>query len=239
MFCKSCGTSLANGAKFCSTCGATVEETPVQQPVAASTPPVNTMPQQPYNAAPQQPYNAAPQQPYNAAPQQPYNAAPQQPNAYQFNNQGVVQQLPMNWFKFVIYFQLFANAVLNIVAAVLTFTGSHYGGGYSASLIYAFYPNLKTIDIIYGIFCIVLACIAIFARFRLAAFKKDAITWLMTTYAANIIVPIIYVILVASTIGVSASDVLDASSASSIVTSTVLIICSSIYFNKRKHMFVN
>ncbi len=244
MFCKSCGSQIAEGTKFCSSCGTPVDDVPAQQPVAATAQPVNTVPQpvdtvpQPVNAAPQQPYYGTPQQPYNAAPQQPYYGAPQQPG-YQFNNQGFVQQLPMNWFKFVIYFQLFANAVLNLIHAVVSLTGAQYGGGYMTSLVYSFYGGLKVLDVIYGICLIAIVAIALFSRFRLAAFKKDAITWLMVTYALNVIVPVIYIIVAAGVLGVGVADVLDASTIGSIVGSIALIICSAIYFGKRKHMFVN
>lgn len=246
MFCQSCGTQLPEGVTFCSNCGAPVADSTAQQPAAAQ--PVSTVPQP--TAAPQQPYNAvpqpvntvpqptaAPQQPYNAAPQQPYYGAPQQPNAYPFNNQGFVQQLPMNWFKFVIYFQLFANAVLNLINAIMYFTGLHYGGGYMTAAVYMFYGGLKPLDIVTGILTIGLVAIAIYTRFRLSGFKKNAIMCLMITYGANILVALIWLIGVVAITGVG--EVIGASTIISLVGNIVLIILSAVYFNKRKHLFVN
>lgn len=59
VFCKHCGTTLADGATFCTNCGAPVEQAPQQGYVP---------PQQSYGYA-QQPNYAAPQPGYGYAPQ--------------------------------------------------------------------------------------------------------------------------------------------------------------------------
>lgn len=60
MFCKNCGTQLADDAAFCSGCGTKVESQPAPQPVYEA-------PQQPTYTAPQPTYTAP--QPTYVAPQ--------------------------------------------------------------------------------------------------------------------------------------------------------------------------
>ena len=68
---------------------------------------------------------------------------------------------PMKWYKFVIYFQLFAAAVFNVGAGIIFFTGSHYGlDSFELKLFYGVLSNLKTLDICMGIVSIFLAVFA-------------------------------------------------------------------------------
>lgn len=51
----------------------------------------------------------------------------------------------MKWYKFVIYFQLFAAAVFNVGAGIIFFTGSHYGlDSFELKLFYGVLSILKT-----------------------------------------------------------------------------------------------
>lgn len=70
MFCKNCGSQLANDAAFCGNCGTKVDTQPAPQPAYEA-------PQQPAYTAPQQPAYEAPQPTYTAP--QPTYTAPQQP----------------------------------------------------------------------------------------------------------------------------------------------------------------
>ena len=79
VFCKNCGTALADGTTFCTNCGAPVEQAP-QQGYAPpqsnyAAPQQGYVPPQPNYAAPQQGY--VPPQSNYAAPQQGYGYAPQ------------------------------------------------------------------------------------------------------------------------------------------------------------------
>ena len=68
MFCTKCGSQLAEGARFCSRCGAPVAQ-PVAQPAVQTPPPQNSYPAQPAPAAAPQP-QMAPPPPVSAAFQQ-------------------------------------------------------------------------------------------------------------------------------------------------------------------------
>lgn len=78
MFCRKCGTQLADGALFCGNCGTKVETEAAPQQSAYDIPqqPAYDVPQQSAYDVPQQNTYTAPQPSY--APQQPVYVAPQQ-----------------------------------------------------------------------------------------------------------------------------------------------------------------
>ena len=78
-------------------------------------------------------------------------------------------ELGMAWYKFLIYFALFAGAVINLLYGINYISGEIYfvetNGEVSAEQVYAYYGNaLQTIDIIYGIFLITFSIFAIVVR---------------------------------------------------------------------------
>lgn len=210
MFCKNCGAQLPDGAVFCTSCGTQTSQQS-QQPTY--------QPQQP---------TYQPQQPTYAY-QQPAYAQPV----------GTTEK-PMGWFKFMIYFALFAGALLNLVTAIQMLTGAQYGD--SKDLVYGFFPSLKTIDVIMGIVLLGLVAFIILVRFRLAGFKKDGPKLLAVMYAAVLAFNILYIILVASVLsdfGAGIGDLLTPSVVVSLLGSAVMLIVNKIYFDKRKELFIN
>ena len=87
--------------------------------------------------------------------------------------QQAARRRPMAWFKFIIYFQLFANAACNLIIAFMWITGLHYGE--SAELYYETCPPLKAVDVIYGLICIACAVGAILVRQKLAELMRYAV----------------------------------------------------------------
>ena len=130
MFCKYCGHQVADGSLFCPSCGNRLDSPQESQPQNSYTPPQQNTP--PYQGAYTPPTGGyqPPQsnQGYNGG-YQPYQSAP---------NYGA---MPMNWYKFLIYFALFASCVLNAIYGLGMLTGMVYGD--ASSLVYAFYGSLK------------------------------------------------------------------------------------------------
>lgn len=77
---------------------------------------------------------------------------------------------PMRWYRFLIYFLLFVNAIFYVITAMRCFTGTSYGA--NADRVYEVFPSLKTIDIIFGVFAIWNAISALVTRSALAKYKK-------------------------------------------------------------------
>ncbi|WP_294405081.1 hypothetical protein, partial [uncultured Ruminococcus sp.] len=147
-------------------------------------------------------------------------------------------EMNMGWFKFTIYFQLFANALLNLFNGVSYLTGYLYGG--NSALVYTVYPSLKAFDVCFGIIYIVIVGYAIYTRMMLAKYKKTGPLNLYILLGANILMGILSNVAILAYVG---TDVLDASDMTSfgrqLAATITLLIVDIVYFNKRKHLFVN
>lgn len=206
MFCVNCGCRLEEGTKFCPSCGKAVSTGDGQ------TPP--NIPDAQY--AQTNFTGGAP-----AAPA--YAPAPPQPK--------------LKWFKFIIYVQLFLAVLVNFVAAITYLTGSVYASsGVSAKIIYAFYPGLHTLDIIYGLLLVVSAAAAIAIRMKLAKYKKGAPSLYMTYIITVQCLSLLYVIILGTI--TNSWDTLGFQ-IGMIIGSGIYVALNAVYFSKRSELFVN
>ncbi len=184
------------------------------------------------------PYSAADSDPYPTVDAPTY-AAPS-PVDVNVVSIGGVEVTKMKWYKFIIYFQLFANAVLNGVMGIALVTGliwKVYSDGYiTAGMVYSFFPGMHAVDIIFGLLMIALAAWAIIIRFDLAKFEKGAPKKYLIFLGANIAVAILYTICASVAIGAYAGS---PTLWVQVIVSGVLIIVNYFYFKKRSGMFVN
>lgn len=210
MYCNNCGTQMADGAKFCPKCGIKMD---IQNP--ANQNPVNQ------SMGNQSMGNQIPNNNYQPSPAPVYYAA----------DSG---ELPMRWYKFVIWVQLFLNALSGVGSGIMIMTGAHYQG--QATVVYMVYGGLKGLDIVMGIIMFALAGGAIWVRQMLSKFKKMGPTAYVILMALNGIINLLYAIMVSA---ITRLNTFNATVISSIIASIALCICNYIYFNKRKSMFVN
>ena len=185
----------------------------------------------------------------------PYGHSPYQQGrpAYMNNNPTVTSQrshskpcpgyaggYPMAWFKFLIYFMLFANAAINIFTAVTYLTGSVYLGEdmtmSDVEALYMFYPTAKMIDVIYGVLLIALAAYAIFTRFQLSGFKRRGPFLFILMYVLNLVIGLLYGISIMFTFETGLLGFI--SFVPSIITSVVMIFVNVVYFRNREELFV-
>lgn len=230
MFCRFCGNEIPEGGQFCANCGKAVEAGAAAQPGEQQTDTSQTDGQQGYNTQPGR------QQEYTSQPggQQPYPQVQVNP----------VQNHPMAWFKFIIYFQLFANMVIMVYNALHGFLGIAYGD--DAALIYAFYPGLKAVDVIYGLICIALIVGAFIVRQRLAHYKKNAPMQYILFVAAVLVMGLLHTIAGVAVISAAVPYAAGAGMADvagnilgTVIGAAIFIPVNYIYFNKRKELFVN
>ncbi len=156
---------------------------------------------------------------------------------------GLIQPaLPMKWFKFVIYFTLWAGAILNFMSGIMALTGMQYETEYEdvADLVYAMFDGLKTADMVYGFLMIALAVFMIYTRFRLAGFYKNGPSLFVSTYVVALVINISYFFAVMAICGSELGDTTSVTSNLyiSTLTSIFMIVVNIIYFKKRKHLFV-
>ena len=148
------------------------------------------------------------------------------------------QQLPMKWFKFLIYFALWASAVLNALTAFSLLTGSVYGTDGEAKLVYALFEDMKTLDTICGVLLLALVAWTIYTRFQLAGFKAKAPAYLTIMYGGVIAFNLIYIIGCISALPEYIVEAIDHTAyISSIVSSAAIMFVNISYFKKRAHLF--
>ena len=153
------------------------------------------------------------------------------------------QQLGMNWFKFIIYVQLFLTSLGALYNAYQLLSGKIYDNdqGVTAEQIFRIFPSLKTVGFVSGILFLVVAGGAIFTRFQLAGFKKNGPMFYFIVIGSIIFANFIYVIAAVSEVkkyGFPASSIVQPSIVGQIIGYVILVVCNIIYFNNRKKLFV-
>ena len=155
----------------------------------------------------------------------------------------------MKWYKFLIYFALFASAVAGVINAVMYFNGSMYNN--FKDMFYEYFGSVKTVDTIFGIVLIVVAVFAIVVRFSLSGYKKIAPTLLTVYFAVMYASTGVYYLTVNSMIDKKSmlvngrmifkladySTQLIFSAIGTAVGGLVMIVLNLIYFKKRKDLF--
>lgn len=166
-----------------------------------------------------------------------YGTQPQGPGTYgQAEGSGaqVQKALGMGWYKFIINFQLFLGAFMNVANAGRYFGGLNYGE--SAELVYMFYEPLQILDVFMGAVLLAMAALCIYARTRLRRFRKNAVVIYLSIIVINMICEIIYTAAAYGIVG-SLDDAVIVGAGTNVVFYAVFLIGNYIYFKKRKHLF--
>ena len=205
----------------------------------------NPYQQQPGGAGYQQQYQQNPyrQQPGGAGYQQQYQQNPyqQQPgmNGYQTGTRG---PLPMNWYNFVVKVQYILILIANAYVLVwLLFMGGIYGSKEGQEFMHEVSGAFIAVDVLYIILIVIASVLCVLVRQKLVKFQKDAWKWYIGYLIFNLGASVIYYIglaIVYGAVGFSAS-VFAARIITSLFASGIDITLNYIYFNKRKHLFVN
>lgn len=152
-------------------------------------------------------------------------------------NNNPAQAPTMKWHKFLIYFSLWANAVLALGQAAQMLTGSQYGSQDVIDALYARFQNLKGADMAFGILNIALAAYLIYTRFQLASFKKGAPGKLTLAYGMALVLTVAYPAVLSGITKLSFQEVSSDSVIGLIAADVVMMIVNHIYYQKRAFMF--
>lgn len=261
--CRNCGAELTEGTLYCASCGAAQEASQTNNSSFENHPQEdfqnsqwNTSSDQQYyqnnqwNNGQQQygqnQWNSNQQQysqnQWNSNQQQPgqnqWGSGQQQYNQWNQPTGANTYYQPMKWYKFIIYFQLFAAMALNTLSGISAFTGAQYDG--EADLVYRVFEGLKTVDILMGVACILLAVGDLVARQKLSGFKRDAIQWYLGVMAATVVVSVIYIIAVCAITEMPFMDAMkEGNFRGSLWMGIVMLAINYTYFQKRRDMFCN
>lgn len=144
------------------------------------------------------------------------------------------EHLPMKWFKFIIYVQLFLSALGNLILGIGLLAGTAYGE-YSG-LVYAVAPALRAVDVVIGLALLALAAAAIVVRQRLARYRAGAPRLYLLLLAVSLGVSLVYLLAGSAVVG---ELLLSASTLASLAGSGVMLPVNRIYFRKREGLFAN
>lgn len=278
MRCPSCGKVNADEARFCGGCGIQLAPQESQQPVG-------NYPVEPYR--PVEPVYGSPVSMDSRSPvysqlpvtdQQPAYEQMPSPNAAQPHQQyynmqqgavtpraAVLQQArlagrDMKWYKFLIYFALFAWALSCLMQGVLLITGLYYdaiafglGEAFSRENVYTLFPGVQVPGIVCGIVLLVAGVLFVISRVLLSKFKWPGVALFAAGYLLAPIADLAYIIasnriLSSNTVfsdAAGGSAVVDAfyvsmlaSGIVSVVAALVIVILTVVYFRRRRHFFV-
>ena len=140
---------------------------------------------------------------------------------------------PMKWYKFAVYFQLFAFAVLNVVQGMTHLVGPVFGYGTALEVIEK-YPNIEIVEIIMAVLGFVLAILCLVDRQLLWHYKVLGPKLYLLVMGACGIYHFIYSALASIVIGLPIFTQYDIGGA--ISTIIIVILCRN-YFKERADLF--
>lgn len=146
---------------------------------------------------------------------------------------------PMKWYKFLVLFFFPVNIFTNFINGISTIANPSVSAAEISGLGDVSRKALEKLNTFTGICMVIIAIFMIYALSNLRRLSKLSLTCIVTVYVSNLIVNIVnagmmyYILGKQSTIAVVSLVYLN------IVTAVVMIIANSIYFKKRKHIFVN
>ncbi len=154
--------------------------------------------------------------------------------------------LPMKWYKFLIYFALFASAILSFISGLDCLTGNLFGAfGWTADEAYAEFEGLKTLFTVSGIVSIMYAGYLLVTRYCLAKKMKIGPKLIMMMYVINTVINVVLSIASAYLIVLNTGKTWHEAGFSviglitDIAMGALLVYLNKVYFDKRSALFVN
>ena len=101
--------------------------------------------------------------------------------------------MPMKWYKFLIYFSLILTGLSNMYTGVQAVMGMQYGTKEQSAQVYAVYPGLHILDIVYGVLLIILGVFVFIVRQQLAGYRAKGPKYLLIMYIASLVLEVFYI----------------------------------------------
>ena len=138
------------------------------------------------------------------------------------------EELPMNWYKFVIYFEIWSGFVMYLIMGFVLLTG------YDNEFMYYRYPELQNVNVSFSLIFFAIAVWVLMIRQKLVKFKKDSSdSYIICSIISNVVL-LIYNIIICDVINTNVAEYVVNFAAMAVVTA-----CEYFYFKKRKHLFIN
>lgn len=149
-------------------------------------------------------------------------------------------ELPMKWYKFLIYFLMFANAVSRFADGILCLIG--IDGGSVFEVLFEgcmFTGKYRAIDIVYGIVCIVMSGVIFYVRNKLAKFKEGAPRLYIIYDIISAVFSFTYNLLIMFILENAETSSIIGDVIGAIVGESLYVYFNVVYFKKRNHLFIN
>ena len=142
----------------------------------------------------------------------------------------------LKWHKFLIYFALWAGAVVNAGSALRYINGTVYEENSEA--VYALFSGLRTVDLAWGLVLLAMSAYMIYVRFQLAGFRIDAPRKLSILYIASLAASAVYLLALSAvthqSLGSFMGDIV-----APMFGSILMLFINQNYYGKRLELFVN
>lgn len=142
-------------------------------------------------------------------------------------------EYPMKWYKFAVYFQLFAFAVMNMIWGMMHLMGPIFGYG-KASEVIEKYPDIETIEIIMAVLAFLLAILCLVDRQLLWHYKVQGPKLYLLVMAFSGIYNFIYSALASIVIGLPIFTQYDIGG---LISTIIIVVLCRNYFKERKELF--
>ncbi len=143
----------------------------------------------------------------------------------------------MKWYKYQMYFSLPFGAFHIIFMGILHIAGAFYVlPEFIQGYIHSPHPELRSLDVAYGLSCFILAAYGIHVAISLSKFKAKAPEHLHQELIISVAISLIYEITASL---VLEESMFDFSVILTTIAEIILLIIDVRYFHKRKHLFVN
>ena len=145
----------------------------------------------------------------------------------------------MKWYHFVVKVQLWIYMAVALINGIMVFTGAHYGGQTERDAVYLIYPDMKAVDIIYGIVMLGLVAFAFVTRKSLALYEERGPKSYIYLNVITAIHPLLYLTVSSLVANVPLGDLINSSTVGQFLSGITLAIINTVYFRKRKDLFTN
>lgn len=148
--------------------------------------------------------------------------------------------MPMKYYKFLIYFWLFFEAILCTISGFFGITGGLYNialGMGTAAKVYDEYPKLQILDISIGCLSILSAIFCIIVRQKLKQYSRQAPFLFICSIIIISALDIVYNSICNDIIGIKQALTMDLRTLIKILFTLLWIMINRTYFSKRFHLF--
>ena len=147
--------------------------------------------------------------------------------------------LPMKWHKFLIYFALWAGAILNGISGIQMLSGALHTDNLMLWGLYGLSAGLQAFYIVSGVLQIGLGVLQICARMALARLSRRGPRMAVWNYALSFILNALTILLASVLFGMPINALMDWSMWLILIEGALMTWANQVYYRKRAAMFVH